>query len=159
MRTLLLTKYMWKMITFHCLPSLRCQVPLEHLHVILDAICTKYIVLRRCLKIYEYKSQIVTYYQCHSGGNKVRPHRKTWSIKPFDGKGSRKERRSRLCDYVFQVNTIQPRYMRRQVKHSKTEEKLPFLSTPSILGMNLALMLIVFSYMCILRLYLGPPRT
>jgi hypothetical protein len=26
MRTLLLTKYMWKTITFHCLPSSRCKV-------------------------------------------------------------------------------------------------------------------------------------
>ena len=118
MRTLLLTKYMWKTITFHCLPSLRYQVSLEHLYVFLDAICTKYIVLQRRLKIYEYKSQVVTYYWCHSGGNKVRPHRKTWSVKPSDGKGSRKERRSRLCDYAFQVNTMQPKV------HEKASEAL-----------------------------------
>jgi hypothetical protein len=29
MRTLLLTKYMWKTITFHCLPSSRCKVALD----------------------------------------------------------------------------------------------------------------------------------
>jgi hypothetical protein len=27
MQTLLVTKYMWKTITFHCLPSLRCRHP------------------------------------------------------------------------------------------------------------------------------------
>jgi hypothetical protein len=29
MRTLLLTKYMWKTITFHCLPSSRCNITIS----------------------------------------------------------------------------------------------------------------------------------
>jgi hypothetical protein len=35
MRTLLLTKYMWKTITFHCLPSSRCkpQAPQARMHI------------------------------------------------------------------------------------------------------------------------------
>ena len=136
------------------------QVSLEHLCVILDAIFTKYIILQRHLKIHEYKSQVVAYYRYHRGGNKIWPHWKTRSVKLSDGKGSRRERRSRLYDCDFQVKMVEPKVYEKTIGILKNKnDKLPFLCTPCILGINLTLMLIAFSYLCTLRLYLGPLRT
>ena len=84
-------------------------VPLEDLSATLDALCTKHIVLRRRLGCRVWKTKTVTYYRCHRGGNKKRPHRKGGDVKPIDQKESRRDRTSRLCDCEFQMKVVEPK--------------------------------------------------
>jgi hypothetical protein len=77
------------------------------LHVILVAICIRYIVLQRRLKTQEYKSHVITCYHCHRGGNKDRPHKKIGSEKPSNEKVSRRRKISRLYDCAFQLKIVE----------------------------------------------------
>jgi hypothetical protein len=74
---------------------------------------------------------------------------------------AQKERGDLGCVIVlFQVKMVEPKVLEKAIGAFKNKnDKLPFLCTPCILGINLALMLIVFTFPCTLRLYLRPPRT
>ncbi|KAG0572651.1 hypothetical protein KC19_VG113700 [Ceratodon purpureus] len=84
------------------------KVPLENLSATLDALCTKYIVLRWRVKCHVWKTKTSTLYRCHHGHNKNRPHRRTVDVKPMDDKGSRRNRTSRLCGFKFQMKVEEP---------------------------------------------------
>jgi hypothetical protein len=99
------------------------KVPLENLSATIDALCTKYIVLRRRLKCRVGKTKTVTYYRCHRGKNKNRPHRRTVDVKPMDDKGSRRNRTSRLCSCEFQMKVEEPNVSKcsNTLPHSKLQ--------------------------------------
>lgn len=77
------------------------KVPLEDLSATIDALCTKYIVLRRHWRCRVGKTKTVTYSRCHRGHNKNRPYSRTVDVKPMDDKGSRRNKISRLCSCEF----------------------------------------------------------
>jgi hypothetical protein len=85
---------------------------LEDLNASLDALCTKYIVLRRRYKCRVWKTKTVTHYRFHHGGNKERHHRKWGDVKVMHQKESRRDMTSRLCDCEFQIKVVEPKISR-----------------------------------------------
>lgn len=79
------------------------KISLEYLSASIDALCTKYLVLKRSLKCHVGNTKIVIYYRCHCGQNKNRPHRRTIDVKSMYDKTFRRDRICRLCGCEFQM--------------------------------------------------------
>ena len=50
----------------------------------------------------------MTYYRCHRGGSKERPHKIGSDVKSIDPKESRRDRTFRLYDCEFQIKVLEP---------------------------------------------------
>jgi hypothetical protein len=94
---------------------------------------------------------------------------KTGSVQPFDGKGFRRERRSRLCDCAFQVKTVEPKVRKKASEALNNKGQVTIFVYCKHIGHEpgsdadsffLPVHPKVISWATEnLKLYLGPPRT
>ena len=54
----------------------------------------------------------MTYYRCHRGGNKKRPHKKKSDVKLIGQKESRRDETFGLCDCELQIKVVKPKISR-----------------------------------------------